>query len=101
MLDTRQFLLTKLAEECNEVAQRALKQQQFGRNEKEPGQDKTNSQRLLEEIVDLETIVDMLEKIGEIGRPTMIDVDEMIATKRTKIAKYHQYSQKLGFVESI
>ena len=33
MMNLEQFYLLKLAEECSEVAQRALKQMQFGKNE--------------------------------------------------------------------
>jgi len=96
MLDTRQFLLTKLAEECVEVAQCALKQQQFGRDEKEPGQEKTNGERLFGEIIDLITVIGLLDKIKEF--PVLPMIDEMSAAKIIKIQKYKQYSQKLGFV---
>jgi len=99
MLDTRQFLLTKLAEECVEVAQRALKQQQFGRDEIEPGHDKTNGERLFGEIIDLITVVGLLENIKEIPILSMGESDELVAGKQAKILKYRQYSQKLGFVE--
>lgn len=98
MLDTRQFLLTKLAEECAEVAQRALKQQQFGRDEFEPGQEKTNGERLFEEIIDLTTIIGLLENIKEIPVLSLGECDKMVETKKAKILKYRRYSQKLGFV---
>jgi NTP pyrophosphatase (non-canonical NTP hydrolase) len=99
MLDTRQFLLTKLAEECNEVAQRALKQQQFGRYEKQPGQEKTNSQRLFEEIIDLTTVISLLEKAGELPVISLNECEDRADAKIKKIQKYRQYSQNLGYVE--
>ena len=43
MMNLEQFYLLKLAEERSEVAQRALKQMQFGKNEIQKDQALTNS----------------------------------------------------------
>ena len=48
-----QYLLTKLAEEANEVGQIALKTQQFGVDEGMPGQPFTNAERTHQELNDL------------------------------------------------
>jgi len=48
-----QYHLCKIAEECAEVAQRALKAQQFGLGEKQPGQSLNNLERLVCEFHDL------------------------------------------------
>lgn len=48
-----QYILTKIAEEASEVAQRALKAAQFGPDQIEPGQELTNAERLIEEVYDL------------------------------------------------
>lgn len=50
-----QYHLCKIAEECTEVAQRALKAQQFGLGEIQPGQDFNNLERLMDEFHDLFT----------------------------------------------
>lgn len=105
----RQFYLLKLMEECNEVAQRAAKQIQFGAMESQaskasPSEHKvpgTNGERLRGEIVDLLATIDILIDIGEI--PWLASWELLAAknTKRQKIAKYLEYSQKLGQVSQI
>lgn len=101
MMNVKQYYLAKLAEECNEVAQRALKQMQFGAGERQntpSGKSElTNSERLRDEIYDLATVVQILEELGEVK----LDAEEFeIAeeNKRTKLEKYLVYSQALGLV---
>jgi hypothetical protein len=53
MMNSDQYHLCKIAEECAEVSQRALKAMQFGLDEFQPGQDKDNLERLVEEFEDL------------------------------------------------
>ena len=100
MMTLRQFYLLKLAEECNEVAQRCSKQMQFGRDEIEPGQNLTNEERLRNEINDLMAVVDILENIREVNFMQPENMEEIAEAKREKIAKYLKYSQDLGQVES-
>ena len=60
-----QHYLTKLAEECSEVAQIALKTQQFGPGEVMPGQPLNNFERCHLELDDLWAMVEELnEKFG-------------------------------------
>jgi hypothetical protein len=59
MLTLRQFYLTKLIEECQEVSQRAAKSMQFGPNEVQKDQDKTNAIRLRDEVEDLLGVIDL------------------------------------------
>ena len=99
-MSLRQFYLLKLAEECNEVAQRCSKQMQFGRDEIEPGQNLTNEERLRNEINDLMAVVDILENIREVNFMQPENMEEIAEAKREKIAKYLKYSQELGQVES-
>jgi NTP pyrophosphatase (non-canonical NTP hydrolase) len=99
MMTIRQFLLTKLAEECAEVAQRAMKQQQFGKDEKQPGQDLTNAERLRSELNDLLAIVFFLEKRSELPYITSEEIVKNMITKYEKVAKYLRLSQDLGQVE--
>lgn len=92
-MNKEQYLLTKLAEECNEVAQMALKTQQFGMDEVYI--DKSNKERLHEELTDLLGIVQMLNI--EFGFNYIIDRNG-IERKIEKVNKYLQYSVDLGKV---
>lgn len=89
-----QFLLTKLAEESSEIAQAALKAQQFGLHADFQG--KTNLEALRFEFNDLLTICKMLNNEFE----TQLRPDrEYIDLKESKVDKYYDMSQTLGFVE--
>ena len=90
MLTEEQYLLTCLAEECVEVAQRADKAIRFGLGEVQPGQPLTNLFRLEEELNDLLGVVTML------GLRT--NYEAMIA-KQHRVREYMGYSRKLGIVE--
>lgn len=103
MMDRQQYLLTKLAEEASEVAQIALKTQQFGYDEKRPEQPFTNRERIHQELVDLITIVLMLNEETELGFNFDSEEEEggvsQSELKRAKVNKYYEYSRKLGEVE--
>jgi NTP pyrophosphatase (non-canonical NTP hydrolase) len=94
-MNRKQYLLTKLAEEATEVAQIALKTQQFGMDEQCPGLQFTNKQRIHQELNDLITIVMMLN--DEYGFDFMNDEDH-IKNKKVKVNKYYQYSIQCGEV---
>jgi NTP pyrophosphatase (non-canonical NTP hydrolase) len=84
MMTRTQFLLLKLSEECVEVAQRAAKQMQFGRNEIQKDQSLTNSERLVGELRDLAAVVNLLEKEGELPRMGSHEWDKGIEEKYEK-----------------
>ena len=91
-----QHLLTKLAEEGSEVAQIALKTQQFGPSESMPGQTLNNFERCHHELDDLWAIVEMLnEQFGFEYSPSR----ERIEVKKLKVRKYLGYSIHLGLVD--
>lgn len=96
MLTALQHLLTKLAEECAEVAQIALKTQQFGPSEIMPGQPLTNFQRTHQEIDDLLAVVEMLNEQHGFGYSPN---KEWIANKKAKVVKYLAFSVARGMVE--
>ena len=96
-MSNEQYLLNKLAEECNEVAQIALKTAQFGLSEMKPGQSLTNAQRIYEELNDVMGILKMLND-------EVIDFDYEVDSdaaylKILKVAEFRSYSQQLGMVE--
>jgi len=91
-----QLLLTKLAEECNEVAQMALKTQQFGLEERRPGQELTNLHRLHQELDDALAIVKMLNEEHEFNYSIN---KEAVEVKIRKVNKYAEYSRQLGYLK--
>jgi len=100
MLTLRQFYLTKLAEECQEVAQRAMKSMQFGTDEVQKDQEKTNAVRLRDEVEDLLTVITILEyKTEDLPMITKSERNSRAVEKILKILKYLKYSQELGMVE--
>ena len=109
-LNREQFFLLKLAEECSEVAKRAIKQMQFGKDEAQNASVKlnpndteprpTNAQRLREEINDLLVLVRMLEILEEIPEVIVEEKSSIYVAKYVKLAKYLKYSQLLDKVET-
>ena len=84
-----QFFLLKLMEECAEVSQRASKTIQFGWDEIQPGQDKTNRERLQGEVYDLLCLAALLK----------LDIswdEEIFNKKKDKLLKYLKYSKDIG-----
>jgi hypothetical protein len=87
-----EYVLTCVIEECNELAQRACKIQRFGLTEIQPGQEKNNAERLIEEWYDLVGSMMFLRNIcdvppGDLNAPL---------TKIEKIRKYMKYSKEKG-----
>lgn len=91
-----QFLLLKLAEECMEVAQRASKQIQFGKEEIQKGQLSTNAERLKGELLDLFVIVKMLEETDQISTIAYDEFEQAYKDKKQKLQKYLDLSKTLN-----
>lgn len=96
-----EHLLVILSEECSEVAQRCSKALRFGLEEIQPGQDKTNAQRIMDEINDLVATYQMLA--GPIVSPTLPlfrgtahEWNSAIKAKQEKIEKFLDLSRKQG-----
>ncbi len=95
-LNREQYLITKLAEEASEIAQIALKAQQFGMDEICPKLPESNKQRIHKELNDLLGVVEMLNTEYNFDyRPNDIE----IAAKINKVNKYYGYSIDCGQVE--
>lgn len=117
MINTReQFLLMKLAEECTEVGQRALKQIQFGRDQVQKGDEVkdgvappikeaglSNGQRLRGEVMDLLALLKLLELNDGFDSTGVIESTPVfqffLETKVGKLRKYLAYSQELGMID--
>jgi len=85
-----EHLLTVLAEEGCEVAERACKAMRFGMNEIEPGQPDDNRRRIQKELAD---VVATAELLGF----TILEEDK--AAKREKLKKFMEYARSLGTLE--
>ncbi len=101
-MSLRQYLLAKLGEECNEVAQQAIKAQIFGVHEVQPGQTLDNMQRVQGEFLDLLGVWEMLADeqlvphIGYLlGDPLTKSV---ILRRKLKVSKYYEYAKTQGTV---
>jgi hypothetical protein len=94
-----EHLLSCLAEECAEVAQRVSKVLRFGLDEVQTGQALDNSQRLAGELVDLQAVLIMLQDRGIIPNPLVSNMDHAIAQKVAKVNKYMDLARELGTLE--
>jgi hypothetical protein len=102
-LSERQHLLVCLSEECGEIAdeclsiaadchtvqKRVAKALRFGEEEVQPGQDATNTERLMQELADLAGVLEMLEHAGVIDRPR-------VERKKLKVTAFMDYARGLG-----
>lgn len=86
-MNTTEHLLTILAEECAEVAQRASKAARFDLNDIDPEQNKTATWLLEKELADLMAVADMLGlRIRE----------EDKNSKVVRVKKWMEYAQRVG-----
>jgi hypothetical protein len=89
----------KLMEECNEVSHRCSKILQFGPEETQDGHEKNNAARMRAELLDLLSVLALMEKAGAIEK---ISGDELAIArnaKSIKLAKYYDLSFALGRIE--
>lgn len=91
-----QFYLTKLSEESAEVAQIALKTQQFGPDEVMPGQPLNNYERIHKELDDLNA---MVEELNDRFGLNYVPNRAAIAAKKTKVVRYLDFSIAQGMVD--
>lgn len=89
-----EYLLECLGEEGVEIARRVFKIKRIGLDEREPGNDFDNRERLSGEIDDLVGVLGLLQARGVLRPVDKILVD----AKQAKVAKFMEYSVKLGIV---
>lgn len=89
----REHLLTILAEECAEVAQRASKALRFGDDEIQPGQQLTNLERIIDEVIDVVAVLSML------GIETYEFSITGVLRKKAKVRKYLDYAEQCGTLQ--
>lgn len=95
-MDRREYLLTVLAEEATEIAHRVHKAMRFGLKEVQPGQDKTNEWRMLEEICQLNAVLLMLAEEGMIVPMSEAEQHRLMELKINKVNGFMVYSRELG-----
>lgn len=95
-----EHLLTILAEECCEVAQRATKALRFGLDEIQPGQELSNAARINGELLDLFAVCEMLGssgiKCGNFFHSKEVDA---IRAKKSKVEDFLAYSSECGTLD--
>lgn len=92
-----EHLLTILGEECDEVGQRVSKALRFGLSEVQPGQEKTNADRIIDELHDITVIRDMLDDYGILKVPHMNKVD--YDRRYNKVLQFIEFARKCGTIE--
>lgn len=96
MMNRLQFLLNKLAEECSELAQDALKTQQYGLDDRKGGVGPSNGERLNAEYNDVLGVAKMLN--DEFGNFLVRD-PELIQRKIDRINQFLPIAVNAGMVE--
>jgi hypothetical protein len=95
-----QYHLCKIAEEASEVAKRALKAQQFGLGEVQPGQDFDNLERLVDEFHDLFiTFENFSHQIGGTSSFDVIPTETKTRLRLTRMGKFLGLSKDLEQVD--
>jgi len=93
-MNKREYLLTCLAEECDEVGQRISKANRFSLEEIQSGQDLNNADRIAEELKDLISVAVICFENGYL--PTFLPDNDTIAKKLDRIRSYAEISKGAG-----
>lgn len=96
MLNNTQYLLSKLAEEAAELAQIAMKAQQFGLDSTHPTTGYTNLQLIELEFNDILGVLRLMEEegIGEVNPNPLL-----IRAKTDKILRYRNHLASQGIID--
>lgn len=91
-MNLQEHLLSCLAEECAEVAQRVSKALRFGLEEVQPGQPMNNLERIALELNDLVAIKELLRENG-----VNLRIDhQAVEAKKVKVLKFADYARSQG-----
>lgn len=97
-MNTLEYLLACLGEECGEVQQEVGKSLRFGINDRHPEKDTTNFQYLKKKLHDIVATYRMV--CNKINEDSSFDED-MILEKKLKVIKLMDYSRELGHLEPL
>lgn len=93
-MNRTEHLLVCLAEECDEVGQRVSKALRFGLTEVQEGQPLSNADRIIEEMRDLWSVLEILQDDGVLPALGMSSAD--VDRKRAKIERFMAISRDQG-----
>jgi NTP pyrophosphatase (non-canonical NTP hydrolase) len=97
MMTREQYLWGKLAEECGELAQEAIKCQQFGSYHVFGNANGvSNVERLNGEFNDILGVIDMLNR--QLGQALVKPDDDLRVAKATKVEKWYGIAKEMGTV---
>lgn len=91
-----EYLHDLLIEEACEVQHRASKLMRFGPGETQRGHNLPNSERLINEVMDLMSIVAILQSRGYMRQFLADELSEHHRLKKDKVNHYMRYSHNLG-----
>lgn len=91
MMNKEEYLLDCLSEECAELSQVASKSIRFGLNHKVPGEEKTNTDDLITEYLQIVSVIEMLQELGSIP---VIDYRRVTNIKKKKKDKVNFFMKK-------
>ena len=91
-MNTIEYVLTCLSEECAEVQQNISKALRFGLDDTWKDMP-DNATKIAIEYADLIAVAEMLEEMGVISAQNRT---EMISAKKAKVLKYMEYARKRG-----
>ena len=87
-----EHLLVILSEECAEVSKEVSKCLRFGLDDKEPGQELSNREKVIKELSDLNGVMEMLQNDKVLSLMKTYDILE----KKKKVERYLEYSEFIG-----
>jgi NTP pyrophosphatase (non-canonical NTP hydrolase) len=93
-MNRTEHLLTCLAEECAEVAQRVSKALRFGLDEVQSGQNFSNAERIVAELEDLAAVANILASEGAVRSVRL--TASIVDRKREKIERFMAISREQG-----
>ena len=94
-MNRQEHILTIVAEECAEIAQRASKALRFGLDEIEPGEDDDNFERMLAEFADLCGVLELVRPGASIEGMTKA-LRPKINAKKDRVESFLSYSKERG-----
>ncbi|MEW8253726.1 MAG: hypothetical protein AB2747_05190 [Candidatus Thiodiazotropha taylori] len=96
-MNTKEHLLTCLAEECAEIQQAVSKALRFGLDDGYPDADTTNAQDIAREYIDLMAVVDLCREHGIIKHPKKAKL--MYGAKQMRVKQFMDYARERGALD--
>ena len=96
-MNTTEYLLSCLSEECAEVQKNVGKALRFGLDDMDQNTKiGTNCELILEEFYHICAMVEMLQENGSLKRHSNFFQEELINEKKKRVAKFMEYSKSKG-----